>query len=97
MGKNKWSAGTNTGIENTTIFSIHKAESHGQTPKHLNGIESRTAKHGGQQFVEIGGRGSLMPDPTPGRAMAWGGTLAIWGTALAVGIARCWEPRRWTT
>ena len=31
-------------------------------------------------FVEVAGRKiKLMPDPTPGRAMAWGGTLAVWG------------------
>lgn len=92
MGKNKWSAGTNTGIENTTIFSVHKAQDlMAETPKHLNGIESRAAKHMvDNSFVEIGGkRIKLMPDPTPGRAMAWGGTLAIWGTAaLAVGTCK---------
>ena len=40
-------------------------------------------------FVEIGGtKVKLMPDPTPGRAMAWGGTLAVWGTAAIV-IGTC--------
>lgn len=92
MGKNKWSAGTNTGIENTTIFSVDKAAAlMSETPKHLNGVEHRAAKHMvDNTFVEIAGkRIKLLPDPTPGRALAWGGTMAIWGTAaLAVGTCK---------
>jgi len=40
--------------------------------------------------VTIGGkRLKLLPDPTPGRAMAWGSTLAVWGSAaLVVGGAK---------
>jgi hypothetical protein len=40
-------------------------------------------------FVEVAGkRVKLMPDPTPGRAMAWGGTLAVWGT-LGLTLTAC--------
>ena len=93
LGKSKWSAGTvASGVENTTIFSVHKApELMAAAPKHVNGVESRAARHMvDNSFVEIAGKKvKLMPDPTPGRAMAWGGTLAIWGTAaLTVGTCK---------
>lgn len=93
LGKNKWSAGTvASGVENTTIFSVHKAqELMAAAPKHIDGVESRAARHMvDNSFVEIAGKKiKLMPDPTPGRAMAWGGTLAIWGTAaLTVGTCK---------
>ena len=88
LGKNKWAAGTTaSGVENTTIFSVHKAsELMSTAPKHLNGVESRAAKHMvDNTVVEIAGKKiKLLPDPTPGRAMAWGGTLAVWGTAAVV-------------
>ena len=88
LGKNKWTAGTTaSGVENTTIFSVHKAnELMSTAPKHLDGVESRAARHMvDTSFVEVAGkRIKLMPDPTPGRAMAWGGTLALWGTAAIV-------------
>jgi len=91
LGKSKWTAGTSS-VEGVTIFSVHKAtELMSQAPKHLDGIESRAAKHMVDTSVmEIAGRKfKLMPDPTPGRALAWGGTLAVWGTALvAAGTAR---------
>lgn len=84
LGKNKWTAG---GGENMNIFSVGKAtEVISQAPKHLDGVESRAAKHMvDTSFIEIRGtKVKLMPDPTPGRAMAWGGTLAVWGTAAIV-------------
>ena len=88
LGKGKWSAGTvNSGVENTTIFSVHKAaDLMSEAPKYLDGVESRAARHMvDTSFVEVAGkRIKLMPDPTPGRAMAWGGTLALWGTAAIV-------------
>lgn len=91
LGKSKWTAGTSS-VEGATIFSVHKAnELMSQAPKHLDGIESRAAKHMVDTSVmEIAGRKfKLMPDPTPGRAMAWGGTLAVWGTAvITVGACR---------
>mgnify|MGYP004043367739 CR=1 FL=1 len=93
LGKNKWSAGTvASGVENTTIFSVHKAsELMSQGPAHIgDGVESRAARHMvDNSFVEVAGRKiKLMPDPTPGRAMAWGGTLAVWGTA-AIAVGTC--------
>lgn len=84
LGKNKWTA---SGGENMNIFSVGKAtEVISVAPKHLEGVETRAAKHMvDTSFVEIRGqRIKLMPDPTPGRAMAWGGTLAVWGTAAIV-------------
>lgn len=84
LGKNKWAAG---GAPDMNIFSVGKAtEVVSQAPKHLDGVESRAAKHMvDTSFVEIRGtKLKLMPDPTPGRALAWGGTLAIWGTAAIV-------------
>jgi len=88
LGKNKWTAGTTaSGVENTTIFSVHKAnELMSTAPKHLDGVESRAARHMvDNTVVEIAGKKvKLLPDPTPGRAMAWGGTLAVWGTAAVV-------------
>ena len=84
LGKNKWTA---TGGEEMHIFAVSKAtEVISKAPKHLNGVESRAAKHMvDTSFVEIAGtKIKLMPDPTPGRAMAWGGTLAVWGTAAIV-------------
>lgn len=84
LGKNKWTA---TGGENMNIFSVGEAaQVISKAPKHLDGVESRAARHMvDTSFVEIGGtRLKLMPDPTPGRAMAWGGTLAVWGTAAIV-------------
>jgi len=91
LGKNKWQAGTSS-VEGATIFSVHKAtELMSQAPKHLDGVESRAAKYMVDNSVlELAGtKLKLMPDPTPGRAMAWGGTLAVWGTAvLTVGTAR---------
>ena len=88
LGKNKWTAGTPaSGVENTTIFSVHKAsELMSTAPKHLDGVESRAALHMvDNTIVEIAGKKvKLLPDPTPGRAMAWGGTLAVWGSAAIV-------------
>lgn len=83
LGKGKWSAGVNT-VEGATIFSVHKAPELMSTgAKHLEDIPDRVARQMvDKSFVEIRGmRLKLMPDPTPGRAMAWGGTLALWGTA----------------
>lgn len=83
LGKGKWSAGVNT-VEGATIFSVHKApELMATGAKHLEDIPDRVARQMvDTSFVEVRGmRLKLMPDPTPGRAMAWGGTLAIWGTA----------------
>ena len=94
LGKNKWTAGTTgSGVEGATIFSVHKATTlMSSQPKHamLDGVESRAARHMvDTSFVEVAGkRIKLMPDPTPGRAMAWGGTLAIWGTA-ALALTAC--------
>ena len=54
-----------------------------EVPKQaLDGVESRAARYMvDNSFVEVAGkRVKLMPDPTPGRAMAWGGTMAVWGT-----------------
>jgi len=90
MGKNKWTAGTSS-VEGATIFSVHKAtELMSQAPAHLDGVESRAAKYMVDNSVmEVAGtKLKLMPDPTPGRAMAWGGTLAVWGTAIVV-IGTC--------
>lgn len=91
LGKGKWEAGT-ASVEGATIFSVHKAaELMQHAPEHLNGVESRAAKYMVDNSVmEIAGtKLKLMPDPTPGRALAWGGTLAVWGTAIiAVGTAR---------
>lgn len=89
MGKNKWTAGTTaSGLEpGTTIFSVHKASELMQhAPAHLDGVESRAARHMvDNTVVTIGGkRLKLLPDPTPGRAMAWGSTLAVWGSAALV-------------
>lgn len=84
MGKNKWTAGSGSDMN---IFSVGKAaEVISKAPKHLSGVESRASKHMvDTSFVEIrGAKVKLMPDPTPGRAMAWGGTLAVWGTAAIV-------------
>ena len=76
LGKSKWSAGTvASGVENTTIFSVHKApELMAAAPKHVNGVESRAARHMvDNSFVEIAGKKvKLMPDPGPGRAMEVG-------------------------
>ena len=93
LGKSKWTAGTTgSGVEGTTIFSVHKAPALMATQtKHVsNSLESRVAKHMvDTTFVEIAGkRVKLLPDPTPGRAMAWGGTLAVWGT-LGLTLTAC--------
>jgi len=93
LGKSKWTAGTTgSGVEGTTIFSVSKApELMASQTKHVsNSLESRVAKHMvDTTFVEIAGkRLKLLPDPTPGRAMAWGGTLAIWGT-LGLTLTAC--------
>lgn len=92
LGKNKWVAGTTqSGVENATIFSVHKASTlMSEGPKRANTFESRAAKHMvDTSFVEVAGkRIKLMPDPTPGRAMAWGGTLAVWGT-LGLTLTAC--------
>jgi hypothetical protein len=92
LGKNKWVAGTTqSGVENTTIFSVHKASTlMSEGPKRANTLESRAARHMvDTSFVEVAGkRIKLMPDPTPGRAMAWGGTLAVWGT-LGLTLTAC--------
>jgi hypothetical protein len=94
LGKSKWTAGTTgSGVEGATIFSVHKASELMSTPaEHLSKstLESRVAKHMvDTSFVEIAGkRVKLMPDPTPGRALAWGGTLAIWGT-LGLALTAC--------
>lgn len=93
LGKSKWTAGTTgSGVEGTTIFSVHKAPALMATQtKHVsNALESRVAKHMvDTTFVEIAGkRVKLLPDPTPGRAMAWGGTLAVWGT-LGLTLTAC--------
>ena len=93
LGKSKWTAGTTgSGVEGTTIFSVHKAPAlMASQSKHVsNSLESRVAKHMvDTTFVEIAGkRVKLLPDPTPGRAMAWGGTLAVWGT-LGLTLTAC--------
>lgn len=93
LGKNKWVAGTvESGVEGATIFSVHKAGELMSTapPRTLNGVESRAARHMvDTSFVELAGKKiKLMPDPTPGRAMAWGGTLAVWGT-LGLTLTAC--------
>ena len=46
-GKNKWVAGTTqSGVENATIFSVHKASTlMSEGPKRANTLESRAAKH----------------------------------------------------
>jgi len=83
LGKGKWTAGANT-VEGATIFSVHKAtELMSTAPKHLEDIPDRVARQMvDTSVVEVRGmKFKLMPDPTPGRALAWGGTLAIWGTA----------------
>jgi len=92
LGASKWA-----GAEGVTIFNVNKATAlMSEQPEHLkNGageaLECRIAKHlVDTNFVEIGGKKiKLMPDPTPGRAFAWGGTLAIWATAaITVGACR---------
>ena len=93
LGKNKWVAGsTGSGVEGATIFSVHKATTlMSEVPKQaLDGVESRAARYMvDNSFVEVAGkRVKLMPDPTPGRAMAWGGTLAVWGT-LGLTLTAC--------
>ena len=85
LGKNKWAAGTvSTGVEGATIFSVHKApELMSSAPlRNTNGVESRAARHmvDNRYIAFAGTKLKLMPDPTPARAMAWGGTLAVWGT-----------------
>jgi len=90
LGKSKWTAGTSS-VEGATIFSVHKAnELMSEAPKHLQGVEDRAAKFMVDNSVmEVAGKKfKLMPDPTPGRAMAWGGTLAVWGTAV-VTLSAC--------
>ena len=78
-------------MESATVFSVHKASTlMSEGPKRANTLESRAAKHMvDTSFVEVAGkRIKLMPDPTPGRAMAWGGTLAVWGT-LGLTLTAC--------
>ena len=92
LGKSKWSAGTvASGVENTTIFSVHKApELMAAAPKHVNGVESRAARHMvDNSFVEIAGKKVKLGIDPRSNAPAWGGTLAIWGTAaLTVGTCK---------
>tara|TARA_B110000459_G_scaffold70859_1_gene79617 strand:+ start:6584 stop:7405 length:822 start_codon:yes stop_codon:yes gene_type:complete len=86
LGKSKWSGSTQA-VEGTSIFSVHKAmELMESAPERFNGVESRAAKHmRDETFVMIGKKKvKLLPDPTPGRALAWGGTLALWGTGAVV-------------
>jgi hypothetical protein len=86
LGKSKWS-GSISAVEGVSIFSVDKAlELMESTPERFNGVESRAAKHmRDETFVMVGKRKlKLLPDPTPGRALAWGGTLAIWGTGAFV-------------
>lgn len=86
LGKSKWS-GSTAAVEGASIFSVHKAmELMESAPERFNGVESRAAKHmRDETFVMIGKKKvKLLPDPTPGRALAWGGTLAIWGTGAIV-------------
>ena len=86
LGKSKWN-GSTAAAEGASIFSVHKAmELMESSPERFNGVESRAAKHmRDETFVMIGkNKVKLLPDPTPGRALAWGGTLAIWGTGAIV-------------
>lgn len=88
LGKSKWTSKTPGDM---TIWSIKEAaEEMSKAPKHLDGVESRAMKHMvDHSVVEIRGvKYKFFPDPTPGRAMAWGGTLAIWGTAAIV-VSTC--------
>lgn len=81
LGRGKWEAGMNT-VSGTTIFSVQDASRLMQGPT-IDSVAPRVSKHlVDNSFVEVRGvKLKLMPDPTPGRAMAWGGTLALWGTA----------------
>ena len=92
LGKNKWSAGTvASGVENTTIFSVHKA-SELMSRRLSTSTVWRVAQRATWWIIpssDRGQEGQAHARPTPGRAMAWGGTLAIWGTAaLTVGTCK---------